>query len=79
MSRGDLQRATRAHLIELDELRQRRADAEAGAAARVETELGRVALFVPGGFYRAPTLFRLVMAVLLHRFSHFIKGEGWRD
>jgi len=36
-------------------------------------------LLVDGGSYEAPTLFRLVVLVLLHRFWHLIHEGRWKD
>ena len=34
---------------------------------------------VPSGTYYANSMWGLLWEVYSHRFSHFIKGEGWKD
>jgi hypothetical protein len=36
-------------------------------------------LIVEAGEYQSDYLVLLILAVLSHRFHHFVKGEGWID
>lgn len=36
-------------------------------------------LTTPNGTYEAGTLHELLWLVLRHRFSHLLRGEGWKD
>lgn len=36
-------------------------------------------LITPNGTYEAGTLHALLWLVLSHRFSHLLRGEGWKD
>ncbi len=41
----------------------------------------RLRLYVndDGDHYSEPTLLRLFWAVIVHRTTHWLAGEGWRD
>ena len=44
------------------------------------TECGTLyTLIVPEGMYSEDSIIKLLWVVFSHRFSHFLKGEGFRD
>lgn len=46
---------------------------------RPTVKISSYALITPNGTYEAGTLHELLWLVLSHRFSHLLRGEGWKD
>ena len=45
----------------------------------VDTTEYKYHLLVDDGVYHSNSILGLITEMIGHRFSHFVKGEGWRD
>ena len=45
----------------------------------IDTTEYKYHLLVDDGVYHSNSILGLITEMIGHRFSHFIKGEGWRD